>query len=336
MPETIHVAAATPAADGQPPRRVPAWLPTVARLCITIVLAVVIVRNVDLNDLLDLLQKADWRWSLAGVALGLVGQVIAGIRWALLARPIGFTYSLGRFVWRFFEGSFFSLCLPSSIGGDVVKAIRLADSTSQRILAGCTVLADRLAGLAALCVLFGTALISAEWSLGTRATIGTGMVLMAAAVIVFRLGVGSLDRLLTMIPAPHPARHFISQLLPYQAQPTLMTHALAWSLFIQLGNVLSVSLIARGLGVILPFSAWCVAVPAVMLAMVVPITINGAGVREGGLVMMLAPHAVPKEQAVAIALMWFLGSLINGLIGGLLFLLDRRPADSQAGAAAVH
>ena len=162
------------------------------------------------------------------------------------------------------------------------------------------------------------------------------MGLLAAAIAMFRLGVGSLDRLMAIIPAPHPARHFISQLLPYQAKPALMTHALMWSLFIQVGNVVSVSLIARGLGVALPLSVWFVVVPALMLAMVVPITINGAGVREGGMAMLLAPHAIPAEQAVAIALVWFLGSLFNGLIGGLLFLLDRRPAHSPSGTAAAH
>ena len=30
------------------------------------------------------------------------------------------------------------------------------------------------------------------------------------------------------------------------------------------------------------------------------------------------------EQAVAIALLWFLTTIISGLLGGLLFLLDRR------------
>jgi uncharacterized membrane protein YbhN (UPF0104 family) len=68
--------------------------------------------------------------------------VIAAIRWAFLARPIGFPYSIGLFIWRFFEGAFFSLCLPTSIGGDVVKAYRLADTTHGRLLAGCTVHAE--------------------------------------------------------------------------------------------------------------------------------------------------------------------------------------------------
>lgn len=327
MTETIH---APPAAPPAAASRVPGWLTTTIRLGITVGLMAVVLSGVDRAAFFTVLKTVDWQWWLAGMAIAIGAQVIAGIRWASLARPIGFTLSVGVFVWRFFEGMFFSLCLPSSIGGDVVKAYRLADTTPRRILAGCTVLADRLTGLAALGVLAGAAVIAAEWSLGMAATIATGLALLVAALVAFRLGVGSLDRLLAVIPAPHPARQFISQLLPYQARPSLMTHALIWSLLIQVGNAVSVSLIARGLGVVLPMSVWCVVVPMVMLAMVVPISINGVGVREGGMAMLLAPHAVPSEQAVAIALLWFLATIVSGLIGGLLFLLDRRPTPADA------
>lgn len=321
-------------------RLLPPWLGPVARIAMTVALLAYALRGVKWEDQLvdgqvvtgmrTVLARADWWWWLAGMATAVLVQVVAGIRWAELARPLGFDFPRRFFVWRFFEGMFFSLCLPSSIGGDVVKAYRLADSTPRRILAGCTVLADRLTGLSALGVLAGAAMIAAEWSLGTWATLGTGVGLLGAALAVLRLGVGSLDRLLAVIPAPHPARHFISQLLPYQARPTLLTHALIWSLLIQIGNAVSVALIARGLGVVLPLSVWFVVVPMIMLAMVVPISINGVGVREGGMAMLLAPHAVPSEQAVAIALLWFMGTIVSGLIGGLLFLLDRQPVNAAA------
>lgn len=333
MPEIIH----TPAEIGEPAAkavsrpRIPSWVSTLVRIVITLGLLGVVLRGVDLPAFLEVLERVDWRWWLSGTALGIGAQVIAGIRWASLARPVGFSYSVATFVWRFFEGMFFSLCLPSSIGGDVVKAYRVADSGPRRILAGCTVLADRMTGLAALGVLAGAAVIAAKWSLGPWATLGAGAGLLLATLAVFRIGVGSIDRLLTAIPAPHPAREFIAQLLPYQARPNLMTHALVWSLLIQISNAVSVSMIARGLGVTLPLSVWCVVVPMVMLAMVVPISINGVGVREGGMAMLLAPHAVASEQAVAIALLWFLAGIVSGLIGGLLFLLDSRPMQADAG-----
>ena len=77
------------------------------------------------TQFLEVLSEADWSWWLGALAVTLVGQVVAGMRWAALARPLGFDFPHRFFVRRFFEGMFFSLCLPSSIGGDVVKAVRI-------------------------------------------------------------------------------------------------------------------------------------------------------------------------------------------------------------------
>ncbi|NCY03543.1 MAG: UPF0104 family protein, partial [Planctomycetia bacterium] len=276
--------------------------------------------------LLALLETCDWRWWLGGFAVGMVVQVVAAVRWAALARPIGFPFPVTTFIWRFFEGLFFNLCLPSSIGGDVVKAYRLADTTSGRLLAGCTVLADRLTGLAALGVLAGTALTAKEAGLGTAATLGVGTGLLAAALLAFWLVVGSLDRLLALIPEHHAARRFIAQLLPYSQRPSLMARAIGWSLLVQMGGSVSVALVARGLGVHLPLSVWFAVVPLIALAMVVPVSINGVGVREEGLALLLKPAGVSAEAAVAIGLLWFLATIATGLVGGGLFLLDRKPA----------
>ena len=61
------------------------------------------------------------------------------------------------------------------------------------------------------------------------------------------------------------------------------------------------------------------------VAMVVPVSINGVGVREGGLALMLKPAGVSTDAAVAIGLLWFLTTICCGLVGGVLFLLDRNP-----------
>ena len=311
-------------------RRLPGWLTLVLRLAATVALMAVVLRGLEWRKLLDLLEHCDWRWWFAGLAVSVLVQTLAAIRWAALARPIGFPFPVTTFHWRFFEGLYFNLCLPSSIGGDVVKAYRLADSTPSRLLAGCTVLADRLTGLAALSVLAGTALTAAERALSTPATLALGAVLLVAVLLMFWVVVGSLDRLLAMIPEQHAARHFIAQLLPYKLRPSLITQAVGWSMLVQMGGSVAVALIAQALGVSLPLSVWFAVVPLVALAMVVPVSINGVGVREGGLALMLKPAGVPTDAAVAIGLLWFLATIVTGLIGGVLFLLDRKPSAAPA------
>ena len=48
-------------------------------------------------------------------------QVLSGLRWQLLARPLGFRGSIWRFTAFYFIGMYFNLLLPTSVGGDVIR-----------------------------------------------------------------------------------------------------------------------------------------------------------------------------------------------------------------------
>ncbi len=316
------VASPVPEANG---RRLPGWAGLAFRLTATLGLMAFVLRGIDWQSLLGLLQSLDWRWCISGLLTAVFIQIIAGIRWSSLARPIGFEHTTGYFVWRFFEGLFFNLCLPSSIGGDVVKAYRLAETTSGRLLAGCTILADRLTGVSALGVLAGAALLALRFQLSPVVTLAVGGLLLSGVLLFFRLAVGSLDWLLDRLPAHHRLRQFLSQLLPYQLRPILMSRAVGWSLIVQAGASVSVALLARALGVNLGLGIWFSVVPLIALAMVLPISINGVGLREGGMALLLSPWGVAREQAIAVGLLWLLATVFTGLAGGVLFLLDRRP-----------
>lgn len=321
------------------PRRrlLPPWVGLFARLAATVGLMAYALQGIAWSEFRGLLERADWRWWCGGLVVGLAVQVVGGIRWAALARPLGFQLSSAAFVWRFFEGSFFSLCLPSSIGGDVVKAYRLGETTPRRLLAACSVLADRLTGVSALGALAVTALLVTRLDLGIPATLGVAAALMGLAMLVFRIAAGAIDRLLGLLREGSAARQFVAQLLPYQKRPALLSRALAWSLVVQMGGSVSVALLARALRVAelsgLPLTVWFTVVPLVSLAIVLPVSINGIGLRETALVTLLAPHGVPREAAVALGLVWLGSQVLVGLVGGVLFLIERRSVRAPASLA---
>ncbi len=317
--------AAESAARPQPSRSAVGWLGLVLRVAATVGLMAWAVKDIAWSRFLALLATANWPWWLAALAVTLVGQVIAGVRWAALARPLGFDFSRRFFVRRFFEGMFFSLCLPSSIGGDVVKAVRIGASTPLRLLAACSVLADRLTGLSALGVLVGTAVVARRHALSTLATLAVFAGLLAAVLLAFWIGLALLDRVHAFLPEGSGARGFVGRLLPYRRQPSIVLLAVGWSFLVQLGGVLAVALVARALGIEQPPLVWVSVVPLVALAMVLPISIGGFGVRENALEFLLRGYGVPSETGIAIALLWGLCTVLAGLVGGVLFLLERQP-----------
>ena len=126
--------------------------------------------RLDRGELLSAMQNVQVGGWLLAVLVYLAAQIISGVRWAILARPIGFRLGWLRFQQLYFEGMFFSLCLPSAIGGDVVKALRLGSGGRGRILAACTVVADRLAGLAAVLLIGMTAFAQRSYELSGAQT----------------------------------------------------------------------------------------------------------------------------------------------------------------------
>lgn len=316
---------ALPESTPPPSRRraLPPWLNLVVRLGVTAALLAYAMRGINWSDLAQLMLQADWRWWVAGLAMSVVVQAVAGMRWAALARPLGFDFPRRFFVWRFFEGMFFNLCLPGSIGGDVVKAYRVGDTTSRRLLAGCSVLADRLTGLSALAVLGGAALAARKYDLSLPLTLAVACGLLGASLVAFLLAVSFLDRIIALLPESSPARGFLAQLLPYQQRPSLIAKAVAWSFVVQAGGAVSVALAARALGVDQPLSVWFSVVPLVALVMVVPLNIGGFGIRENAMMFLLTEQGVPGDRAVGVALLWGLSTVLIGLVGGVLFLIDR-------------
>ena len=53
----------------------------------------------------------------------------------------------------------------------------------------------------------------------------------------------------------------------------------------------------------------------------------GAGILiPVALAVLLAPHGVAAESAVAVGLLWLASQIVTGLVGGGLFLIDRQAA----------
>jgi uncharacterized membrane protein YbhN (UPF0104 family) len=83
---------------------------------------------------------------------------------------------------------------------------------------------------------------------------------------------------------------------------------------------------ARTVGVELGPVAWFSVVPLVALLTVLPVSIGGFGVRETAMANLLGHYGVPADKGVAVALLWSLSAVVIGLLGGLMFAVDRQPA----------
>src|SRR2546427_13119345 len=111
-----------------------------------------VLADVDLGDLAHALAHLRLAPVLVGLGLFLFSQALSAYKWSWIGRALGFERSVvdyGRF---YFIEMFFNLFGPSTLGGDLVRALYLGAGPRRR-LAFSSVVFDRASGLVSLVAL---------------------------------------------------------------------------------------------------------------------------------------------------------------------------------------
>jgi uncharacterized membrane protein YbhN (UPF0104 family) len=274
-----------------------------------------------------------WYWLLAVLAY-LLAQMVSGVRWQMLAGPLGFTAPWRCYLGLYFLGMFFNLLLPTSVGGDVIRGLYLAGHQKGgpgRVAAMLTVFADRASGLAVLVVLACVAGLLAPvalpgWMIAVLVVLGIGIVAGLAVLPVLPL----LGRLPVI---GYRLRQVVEAGRVYLRLPGLLLWTTLLSVVVQVLSVAIVWLLSEGLGLGVSFCYMACVVPLVTLLTLLPVSISGVGLREVGMVVLLAPVAVPEAAAVTLSLSSFtVGAALS--LGGLgLYLTGWHGSGSLRAAA---
>jgi uncharacterized protein (TIRG00374 family) len=263
-------------------------------------------------------------WLFAAAAIYLLSQFASVARWELLVRAAGIHAARGQVVAAYFEGMFVNICLPTTIGGDVLKVLRIGGSHHKR-LAAATVVADRASGLVALVALLATGLLLKLDSGGRAIAMTLVVATMLVATPAVISGLQSLPAAMAAAGMDHDSmlRRAVRKvfLLVPAVVRRLITHSpwvrvLAWAVVVQSLNVAAVAAAGRAIGLNVSLAGLLVATTTVSLAASLPISIAGLGVREASLPLLLAADGVPRMLAVALGLLWSAIVLAVGLTGG--------------------
>jgi len=118
-------------------------------------------------------------------------------------------------------------------------------------------------------------------------------------------------------------RLFRDTITDYRSHTAAFAKATIWAVLLQLNVVLYYILIGRALGLNIPAPDYFVFIPLVLLLQLIPITINGLGVREGAYVAVFAFYGITASAALSFALIEIAFGLIVGLMGAALYAARR-------------
>jgi hypothetical protein len=307
-------------------------IPLPVRWLVTVSVLALLLWLLDTDQLVTELS----RFSLTALGLALlisVAQVVVSAwRWRYTAHCLGLTLTMKSAVREYYLAMFLNQCLPGGVAGDLNRAWRHGSGSGARQAALHAVMIERLSGQLVMAVV---ALSAAVWLLaeypGVRLLVSGWrdgamipvFVLIIGVILALALGAGlwrRVQRYLVTLGKDIYRGLLNPRILPRQILSSLLVVATYLGVF----WVLAFSADSNA-GLVHTMTTLALS-SLLLLAMVIPLTVAGWGLREGVAAMLWPMAGLPVEQGVALSVGYGLTILISSLPGGL-FVFSRPATD---------
>jgi glycosyltransferase 2 family protein len=256
------------------------------------------------------------------VALIVGALAIGAFRWRWLLERAGVHLSLHQLVRIYAVATFSGTFLPTSVGGDVTRALLVTRSRLLLPRVVMTILVDRLGGLIGLLGMAWIAFAATSTSVphGARifltwVTAGVLVGCLALSLAVFR---GSRARALVPARLQAMASEWRELLHGFASDPRTTVVLIGCSLAYQALVSAQLVMLARAVDIHLPYATAAVTLALVTVVTLIPISIGGFGVREGTYVVLLGGASIGATGATLISLLSVATLFIASLPGAYL------------------
>lgn len=297
------------------------------RLSGSILLLFYVFQKVGWQEVWNQITKADPFFFALYLFLSLLAIIVSSIKWLLLSKSDGITPSFSRLLLLYLVGMFFNNVLPTSVGGDVVRAYELGKFTGRKPEAMASVFMERFTGLTTLMLFSFVAVGLEKRFLGDiRITICLTAAVLTYVLILFIVvnrtvllffqqinPIKFVDKLLKKAVQIQDAIHM------YQHQKQTLVFAMVYSVMFYVICILNIYVGCLTFDVHVSLKSLCVAVPLMLLVFTIPISIGGIGLHEWGYFFVLAMVGVPHAVGLSLGLMNRAKTIGFGLIGGAIY-----------------
>ncbi len=262
---------------------------------------------------------------LVAVALHFVAVLAGVLRWRVLLVGRGIVLPFAVLLRSFLVGRFLGAFTPSTTGLDGYRLFDVARRTGDTAGSTATIAVEKLVGLVGMATV-----CLALLPFGLAERLGFGGVLvalgMASIALVGLFVMASPDRaraFVRFVPGPIRGRvdKIVTAILGGGLHLSTLGPALALGIVSHLALSATFAATGAAFHVVAPIGTLLSVGNAIVIAVLLPISIGGVGVREGVAVALLAGAGIDTSQAVLLALGSWLAGQVPALIGGVLMLL---------------
>jgi uncharacterized membrane protein YbhN (UPF0104 family) len=305
----------------------------------------IVFKKVDLELLKANVLRVDLVWLVAGLSVSPLIMVLGASRWYYQLRiHISDQITLAqtsRFYWMGFP---LTLFFPSGLGWDAHRALVTGRKYGRFAVNIGVIFVEKIIALVATMLLIVTvypfalsyASSAVHQQVFNYALLFLSIILLVLGITTFSLkyhvAAGLLDRAdryftrkikatLTTIGASDSfdsANTSIRNFLVPLANPRRFGPVLIFSLAIQIASAVAAQIYFIAAGYDIPFAVNLFVVPFIFLALVLPISFGGLGIREAAYIILYGQFGVPMEIALLVSFFTLIGVLLNYTIGGVM------------------
>jgi uncharacterized membrane protein YbhN (UPF0104 family) len=297
---------------------------------VSIALLYLLFRRVDVGRLWSVAKTASAPWLGTALALYLVMILVSAWRWGLLLAAQNIRLPFTKLTSSFLVATFFNNFLPSNIGGDVIRVADTAPAAGSRTLATTVVLIDRGIGLLGL-VLIAALGATAGHRLGAESGVSPGILwagfgAAAALATPALVAPDKFMRLLKPLRVLNPAwvderiGRMTNALARFRDSREALAGCFLGAIAVQavlVGFYLAVALSMR---IPVGFAELAVIVPITFIVQMLPVSMNGFGVREATFGFYFTRLGLSLESALLVSFMGAALIMLFSLSGGVVYL----------------
>jgi uncharacterized protein (TIRG00374 family) len=318
----------------------------VMKVVVSLGLIVFLLMKISPGRLVSVIEATRPADIVAALVIFFTSGILGAFQWHLLLRAGGIVLPFSRTFRLYFVGLFFNNFLPANVGGDAVKIYDVSRFGNDPYQVFAITLLDRVIGITGLCLL---AIIASSVLLGEGSienlkiyvVVFVGCIAPVIALTVNRRLSGVVKRMFGMITWWGLGERFgtvFEHLGGFRKLRILLVKLTLLAIVVQFLRVGTHIAVGKALGIdIAPaaFLYFFVFIPLLGLLMVLPISINGLGIREGTGVLLFTQIGLLEEQAFLIEFITYVVMVAVSLVGGFIFLerhLNRRePPEGNKG-----
>lgn len=304
--------------------KIPLWL----KLAVSVGLLIFLFKNTDLNEAWRNVRNVPPTLILLALFANLAAILINSYRWAIII-PVSLTWqNVKPLIIASYLGTFYSVFLPSTLGGDLIKW-GLAGRPASRARTASSIFIDRLVGLISSTLLSLMALASLYFfnqssvpTLIFQLVSGVSLVILTA-IITWLLLVKFAPSFLEHLPIPVSLKD--PSLMKITSKQLCFSSLITF--FNQLVVVSSSYLLVRAINIDLNWFQLLLVTQLSWLVAVIPISFGGFGATEISLVFLASLFGASNQSVlpyVSLGLaLRLLIIIFSGIIGWALFLPSR-------------